>query len=1043
MSFSIEVPGEASPLSLHELFRVLQAASSYDSSQRQSAGQQLSAWEAIPDYYPGLQAVFLDRTLPREVRLLAIIQLKNGIDKYWRQHTAKNGIPPAEKHAIRTNLYSGTIGEPDKQLALHNALVIAKVVRIDFPTDWPDALSSLIEILRSSKDGDQLHLMGALTVLLRIVKELGTARLRKSQTALQSVTPELVYVLGDIYDSKSRLWTEMLSSGHGQETGVQVSMDCSLTAFKILRRLLVVGYEQPHHDKTVQQVWTFSQAQFEQFLGYMNEETSIPSEQLQTIGKHLMQFTKLHLEMADQHPASFAALPNSIELSRAYWNLVSSFSESYDRSGGIRQTSSSDSGKASKLEGPLSERLALKGLLLIRACIKMVHKPAQSIKYRSPEVKKEQEQAISQLKAELLQDNLIVQMVNTIITHLFIFRKSDLEAWEEDPQEWEQQEESQGNAYEWEVRPCAEKLFLDLLTYYKGLLLQPLLAYFGTAQDPQADIAIKEAVYTAMGLAAPIVYENFDFESVLKSTVSTDAQQTVPYCQVLRRRIGILLSQWTPIKASKESRPIIYGIYRHFLNPNDAQNDIVVRITAARQLKAVVDEFGFDGEMFLPFASDVITELVNLLQHVEVDETKLAILETTRSLIERMEFHVSEFGDLVLAALPGIWDSAGDLGLMLKQACLAILQTLVMAMKSSSQRYHPKILPLIAEASQEGTELYTYLIEEALDLWSNVLLQTTPPLSLELVSLAEAAIVGLTNQNEHAFTYMSIVGSYISLAPETMLEDRFRPVVLNALSASFSSKGRELVGLTTKYTEYYIRYAHELGGASGLQLVVKDMMQTGFLTKIFESIHDAYDAHQTSGPKRRQPRVGILTLTDYFTVLSQIAVIDPNVFMEVLASLGSIEQIWPWLSAEWFGSFDTIADIGRQKVNMLALTRLLELPSPVQQLVLANLQDYFSMWTVVMVQLLSEEEPGVDTLVLTSEPEGTEWDNAKDVRERALWKTDPVKTVQSLQFVRERLQSLMQRVGGEQAFQEHWAVNVDQEVLAGFRALDAPRNSAN
>lgn len=1041
MSFAIEVSGEASPLSLQELFRVLQAASSYDNSQRQSAAQQLSAWEAIPDYYPGLQAVFLDRTLPREVRLLAIIQLKNGIDKYWRHHTARNGIPPAEKHAIRSNLYQGTIGEPDKQLALHNALVIAKVVRIDFPTDWPDALSRLIEILRSSKDENQLHLMGALTVLLRIVKELGTARLRKSQTALQSVTPELVYVLGDIYDSKSRLWVDKLASASNHDAESQVLTDCSLTAFKILRRLLVVGFEQPHNDKTVQQIWTFSQAQFEQFLGFVDQDT-IPSGQLEIVGKHLIQFTKLHLEMADQHAASFAALPNSIQLSHAYWKLVASFSENYDVSGGIRQTPSSDSSKSPKMEGPLSEKLALKGLLLMRACIRMVHKPAQTIKYRSPEVKKEQEQAISHLKTELLQNDLIIQIVNTIITHLFIFRKSDLEAWEEDPQEWEQQEESQGNAYEWEVRPCAEKLFLDLLTYYKGLLLQPLLAYFGTARNPQADIAIKEAVYTAMGLAAPIVYEDFDFESVLRSTVSTDAQQVVPYCQVLRRRIGILLSQWTPVKASKESRPVIYEIYRHFLNPNDAQNDIVVRITAARQLKAVVDEFGFDGEMFLPFASDVITELVSLLQHVEVDETKLAILETTRSLIERMEFHVSAFGDLVLAALPGIWESAGDLGLMLKQACLAILQTLVMAMKANSQRYHSKILPLIAEASQEGTELYTYLIEEALDLWSNVLLQTMPPLSPELLNLAEPAIIGLTNQNEYAPTYMSILGSYIVLGPESMLEERLRPAVLNALSASFNSRGRELMGLTTKYTEYYIRFAHDLGGSSGLQAVVKDMVQTGFLTKILESIHDSYDAHQTSGPKKRQPRVGILTITDYFTVLSQIAVLDPNLFVEVLASFGSLDQIWPWLSAEWFASFDTIADIGRQKINMLALTRLLELSTSVQGLILEKLQDYFSMWTTVMVQILSEEEPGVDTLVLTSEPEGTEWDNAKDIRERALWKTDPIKTVQSLHFVRERLQGLVERVGGEQAFQEQWAVNVDSDVLAGFRALDAPRGSA-
>lgn len=35
------------------------------------------------------QSVFLDKSLPLEVRYLAIIQLKNGIDKYWRKTATK------------------------------------------------------------------------------------------------------------------------------------------------------------------------------------------------------------------------------------------------------------------------------------------------------------------------------------------------------------------------------------------------------------------------------------------------------------------------------------------------------------------------------------------------------------------------------------------------------------------------------------------------------------------------------------------------------------------------------------------------------------------------------------------------------------------------------------------------------------------------------------------------------------------------------------------------------------------------------------------
>lgn len=35
------------------------------------------------------QTVFIDKSLPLEVRYLAIIQFKNGIDKYWRKTAAK------------------------------------------------------------------------------------------------------------------------------------------------------------------------------------------------------------------------------------------------------------------------------------------------------------------------------------------------------------------------------------------------------------------------------------------------------------------------------------------------------------------------------------------------------------------------------------------------------------------------------------------------------------------------------------------------------------------------------------------------------------------------------------------------------------------------------------------------------------------------------------------------------------------------------------------------------------------------------------------
>lgn len=986
-----------------------------------------------------MQLAFLDKSLPHEIRLLAIIQLKNGVDRHWRAHTLKHAIQPAQKELIRSHLYQGSVGEEDRQLALHNALVVAKIIRIDFPQAWPEAMSSLVALIREAKNSNPLNLAGALVILLRVVKDMGTARLKKSQTALQSITPELVYLLGDIYTNNTATWITFLTSGRGDEDAADLAMQNSLSAFKALRRLLIVGYEYPHKDSAVQQAWTLSQSQFGQFLGFVSHDSPIPAPYLDIVGKHLMQFTKLHLEMAISHPASFASLPNSFDLARSYWGLVAKFAQVFTNSGGLRQGATDGEAK-SKVEGPLLEKLALKGLLLIRGCIKMVNQPQQTFKFRSKETLEEQNALIGHVRNDLLKDDFIVEIANVIISNLLIFRKADLEAWEESPEEWEQQEETQGSASEWEVRPCAENVLHSLLVSYKRLLVQPLLSYFQSAKNPQADIMTKESVYTALGIAAAHLDQQYNFDELLKSTLISDAQQQGPLCKVLRRRIAILISQWVPVGVAQDSRPLIYEIFRHFLNPNDQNNDVVVRITAARQFKMVAEDFGFEGQMFAPYAEGVLRELIQLLHEADIDETKLAILDTSKVIIERMETYVNPLADLIISALPAIWESASDMGYMLKQAVLTILQALVMSMRQESQRFHSMIIPLISDAVQEGSDMFIYLIDESLELWTNILYQSSAPLTPELLSLVEPLITFLDNQTEHHLMYLTIIQSYVLLAPEAMLEDRWRQPLIKGLFQTYSmQRMRDGQHSATRTMEFLIRYADELGKVDGLKVVIRDMMACGFLPTIFEGIHDAYNAHQTSGPNRRQPKVDNLTLTDFFCLLSRIAVIDPPTFVEMLASLGPLEQVWPWFSAEWFANFDCIPGDDRRKLNLLALTRLMELGQPMQELIVAKLQDYFSMWSSVIAPLLDEQDPSIDFLVLTQSLETTEYDTPKDLRERALKESDPVSRVHSLSFVRDILGGLVQRVGGEQAFQDNYAVNVDADVIASFQKLGVPR----
>lgn len=63
MSFAIEVPGDANPLSLPELCRVLHSATTNNYAERQAASQQLQTWESQRGYFPSLQVHNYSETL--------------------------------------------------------------------------------------------------------------------------------------------------------------------------------------------------------------------------------------------------------------------------------------------------------------------------------------------------------------------------------------------------------------------------------------------------------------------------------------------------------------------------------------------------------------------------------------------------------------------------------------------------------------------------------------------------------------------------------------------------------------------------------------------------------------------------------------------------------------------------------------------------------------------------------------------------------------------------------------------------------------------
>lgn len=135
MNGAIELPGEANPLNVQNLYQVLTSAASANQQQVKTGTQQLQNWEKQPGFYSSLQSINTNFSLPVEVRYLSVIQLKNGIDKHWRK-TAVNSIKKDEKVHIRSRCLDAGINEPDQRLVLQNALIIAKIIRFEYPLDW-------------------------------------------------------------------------------------------------------------------------------------------------------------------------------------------------------------------------------------------------------------------------------------------------------------------------------------------------------------------------------------------------------------------------------------------------------------------------------------------------------------------------------------------------------------------------------------------------------------------------------------------------------------------------------------------------------------------------------------------------------------------------------------------------------------------------------------------------------------------------------------------------------------------------------------------
>jgi hypothetical protein len=350
-----------------------------------------------------------------------------------------------------------------------------------------------------------------------------------------------------------------------------------------------------------------------------------------------------------------------------------------------------------------------------------------------------------------------------------------------------------------------------------------------------------------------------------------------------------------------------------------------------------------------------------------------------------------------------------------------------------------------------------YLLDEALDLWHAIIQATPSPASPEIISLLPSLFPILEEATDSTPQAIQTLESYVFLAPQEVLGDRFRLQILVILESLLKSTTKQRLGVIPRLVDLMLRGAETVDGGSEATygVISRSLLDSSFLASLLEGLYSAHEASQTSGPHRKtSPVVGVVE-TDYYSVLARLAMASPAIFASSVAAAtnSSEEQALTWILTEWFSHYDNIGSINQKKLNALALTQLLGLPgTPLDPslppsppaYILAHLQSYLSMWTDLITELADGgTDPNADYLVCwnapaepaTAMPESTEAKSPEVVRRRDWQSGDAIHRYTIRDFVRHRLQEVIVACGGAQRFQDEWLVNVDTEVVSAFGAL--------
>lgn len=570
-------------------------------------------------------------------------------------------------------------------------------------------------LLQRINSSDELEQKRSLQILVQIVKVLASRRLHHDREVFEQLTSNLYEFIVNLWNGFTALYFQNIQAS--AQFSICESYLCkAMLALKILRKLTIHGYSRPSE---CQQPIAFLKMILERTKDLLECRLLIKSSEyislLKTHEKFILKHLKILTEFQEYHRSSFIHFaPEILEMSFNY-----AFFE------GTRFIF-----EENKLTMPN----------FVIHCLNLIKGYLLNSSGNIYSSANETDSSLTEVLNNFFTPERLEYIMEKLLMHYFLLTPSDIEQWENDPESFIADEG--GESWKYCLRSCTEAFFMSLFHKYHPLLCQYLNVYVHKSQTIQLtpasdvhDILIKESIYNCVGLVTFHAYDSIDFDVWFTSQLVNELKLREQNFAILRRRIIWMIGQWSGVKFSKSLRPMLYEACLELLQPTE---DLVVRLTASKTLKTVLEDFDFCAEQFLEFLEPSFTLLFHLLKEAKECDTKMNVLYVMAFIVEKMSASMKIQAGNLIAYLPLLWDEGVEHN-MLRIAIISALLQIIKAIDEVPQSVTPFIYQVIELSTNINDPSTVYLLDEGLELWL-VVVQYSPQPNDSLFKLCDNII---------------------------------------------------------------------------------------------------------------------------------------------------------------------------------------------------------------------------------------------------------------------------------------------------------------